>query len=83
MNNSILDKYCIVMIGYAVSRIGQVKKVTGRTVHVDWGNKTMIYINKDFKWIPVTREEIETKYRKNKFTPESLKRAEELGLAIR
>ncbi|GGD89533.1 hypothetical protein [Paenibacillus nasutitermitis] len=83
MNNSILDKYCIVTIGYAVSRIGQVKKVTPRTVHVDWGAKTMIYMNKDFKWIPLDKEEVEAKYRKSKFTPESLKRAEDLGMEIR
>jgi len=83
MNNSILDKYCIATIGYAVSGIGQVKKVKGRTVHVDWGHKTMIYINKDFKWVPLAKEEVEAKYRKNKFTPESLKRAEELGMDIR
>lgn len=82
MNNNLLDKYCIDMIGFAVSKIGIVKKVTNRTIHVDWGTKVMIYINKDFKWIPLTKEELEKKYKKNKFTADTLRRAESLGLVI-
>ncbi|TXK72369.1 hypothetical protein [Paenibacillus sp. N3.4] len=82
MNQQILDKYCVETIGYAVSKIGKIKKVTDRTIHVDWGTKVMIYLNKDFKWIPVTKEEIEKKYKKNKFTDAMLKRALELGFTI-
>jgi hypothetical protein len=82
MNNNLLDKYCIVMIGFAVSKIGIIKKVTNRTIHVDWGTKVMIYINKDFKWIPLTKEEVEKKYKKSKFTEETLRRAAALGLVI-
>lgn len=82
MNNNLLDKYCIDTIGFAVSKIGVIKKVTNRTIHVDWGHKVMIYINKDFRWIPLTKEEIEKKYKKNKFTEDTLRRATALGLVI-
>ncbi|NHN30224.1 hypothetical protein [Paenibacillus agricola] len=82
MNNNLLDKYCIDTIGFAVSKIGLIKKVTNRTIHVDWGTKVMIYINKDFRWIPLSKEELEKKYKKNKFTADSLRRAESLGLVI-
>ncbi|SFK72569.1 hypothetical protein SAMN03159341_101281 [Paenibacillus sp. 1_12] len=82
MNNSLLDKYCIDTIGFAVSKIGVIKKVTNRTIHVDWGHKVMIYINKDFRWIPLTKEELEKKYKKNKFTEDMLRRAAALGLVI-
>ena len=48
MNNSVLGKYCVVTIGHMVSKIGEIKKVNSRTIHVDWGSKVMIYTNKDF-----------------------------------
>jgi hypothetical protein len=83
MNNNILDKYCVDTIGFAISKIGTIKKVTNRTIHVDWGSKVMIYINKDFRWIPLTKEELEKKYKKNKFSQDALKRALALGLDIR
>ncbi|MFC5649287.1 hypothetical protein ACFPYJ_09120 [Paenibacillus solisilvae] len=82
MNNSILGKYCVVTIGHRVSKIGEIKKVNGRTIHVDWGHKVMIYMNKDFRWIPVTKEEIEETYKKSKFTEETLIRAAALGIEI-
>jgi hypothetical protein len=83
MNNSVLGKYCVVTIGHMVSKIGEIKKVNSRTIHVDWGSKVMIYTNKDFRWIPVAKEEIEEKYKKSKFTEETLNRAVALGIEIR
>lgn len=81
--NPIVDKYCINMVGYAVNEIGKVKKVSNRTIHVDWGTKVMIYRNQDFRWIPLSKEELEKKYTKSKFNEKSLKRAIELGLEIK
>jgi hypothetical protein len=82
MNNNLLDKYCVDTIGFTISKIGKIKKITNRTIHVDWGTKVMIYINKDFRWIPLTKEEIEKKYKKSKFSEDTLKRAAALGLVI-
>ncbi|NEW09495.1 hypothetical protein GK047_26505 [Paenibacillus sp. SYP-B3998] len=82
MNNTLLGKYCIDTVGYAVTKIGEIKKVTNRTIHVDWGHKVMVYINKDFRWVPVTKEEIEKKYKKNKFSQDALNRATSLGFVI-
>jgi hypothetical protein len=84
MNNNVVDKFCVKTVGASkvVTEIGKVKKVTNRTIHVDWGVKTWIYQNKDFPWIPLTKEEFEKKYKRNKFAEEAIKRAEELGLNI-
>ncbi|MCR8635121.1 hypothetical protein [Paenibacillus radicis (ex Xue et al. 2023)] len=82
MNTTILNKYCIDTVGFAVTKIGKITKVANRTIHVDWGFKSMIYINKDFRWIPLSKEEIEKKYKKNKFSADALKRALELGFEI-
>ena len=55
MNNSVQYwQYCVVMIGHMVSKIGEIKKVNSRTIHVDWGSKVMIYTNKDVRSIPVS-----------------------------
>ncbi|BBH22264.1 hypothetical protein Back11_36090 [Paenibacillus baekrokdamisoli] len=83
MKDSLLGKYCIVTIGHVVSKIGEIKKVNNRTIHVDWGHKVMIYLNKDFRWIPMTKEEIEQQYKKSKFTAETLNRAAELGIEMK
>ncbi|AZN40041.1 hypothetical protein [Paenibacillus albus] len=80
----ILNKYCVKTFGVsgAIKEIGLVKKVAGRTIHVDWGMKVWIYQNKDFQWIPISKEELEAKYRKHKFTEEALKRAAALGIEV-
>lgn len=84
MNNAVVDKFCVKTVGSSqvVTEIGKVTKVTNRTIHVDWGVKTWIYQNKDFPWIPLTKEEVEKKYKRNKYSEEAIKRAEALGLAI-
>jgi hypothetical protein len=84
MNNNVVDKFCVKTVGasHVVTEIGKVKKVTNRTIHVEWGVKTWIYQNKDFPWIPLTKEEVEKKYKHNKFVEDAIKRAEELGLDI-
>jgi hypothetical protein len=84
MNSNAVDKFCIKTVGASqvVTEIGKVKKVTNRTIHVDWGVKTWIYQNKDFPWIPLTKEEVEKKFNRNKFAEDAIKRAEELGLDI-
>lgn len=83
MNNAVVDKFCVKTAGASqvVTEIGKVIKVTNRTIHVDWGVKTWIYQNKDFPWIPLTKDELEKKYKRNKFSDEAIKRAESLGLA--
>jgi hypothetical protein len=82
--STMLDKFCVKTFGSTnlIIEIGMVKKVTNRTIHVDWGTKTWIYQNKDFRWIPLTKEELEKKYKKTKFSEDALKRAGELGLNI-
>jgi hypothetical protein len=84
MNQSVVDKLCVKTVGASqvVTEIGKVTKVTGRTIHVDWGVKTWIYQNKDFQMIPLTKEEFEKKYKRNKFSDDAIKRAEALGLTI-
>jgi hypothetical protein len=84
MNASVIDKFCVKTFGSTnvVTEIGKVKKVTNRTIHVDWGVKTWIYQNKEFPWIPLTMEEFEKKFKRAKFTEEASRRAEELGIAI-
>ncbi|QYR20955.1 hypothetical protein KZ483_24935 [Paenibacillus sp. sptzw28] len=81
----ILSKYCVKTFGSTnvVTEIGQVTKVASRTIHVDWGMKTWIYQNKDFRWVPLTKEEFEKKYKKAKFSEDALKRALVLGLDIK
>ncbi|MBC8081285.1 MAG: hypothetical protein H7X86_13145 [Gorillibacterium sp.] len=83
-NQSILGKFCAKTVGstIVVTEIGVVKKVTNRTIHVDWGKKTWIYQNKDFRWVPLTKDEFERKYQKNRFAEDAQKRAVELGLEI-
>jgi hypothetical protein len=84
MMSDMLNKYCAKIFGKSgvIIEIGTVKKVTNRTIHVDWGTKTWVYQNKEFKWIPLTKEEFEEKYKKPKFSDGALARAEELGLKI-
>jgi hypothetical protein len=84
MNNTVVDKFCVKTVGASqvVTEIGKVTKVTNRTIHVDWGVKTWIYQNRDFPWIPLTKEEVEKKYKRNKFAEEAVKRAGDLGLVI-
>jgi hypothetical protein len=84
MNNTVVDKFCVKTMGASqvVTEIGKVTKVTNRTIHVDWGTKTWIYQNKDFPWIPLTKEEVEKKYKRNKFAEDAIKRVEALGLTI-
>lgn len=81
----IVNKFCVKTFGTSslVTEIGKVTKVASRTIHVDWGMKTWVYQNKDFKWIPLTKEEVEKKYPKSKFTEDSLKRALAFGLEIK
>jgi hypothetical protein len=83
MNQTAVDRYCVKTAGASqvVTEIGQVTKVTNRTIHVDWGIKVWIYQNKDFPWIPLTKDEVEKKYKRNKFSADAAKRAEALGLA--
>ena len=78
--NTLLDKFCVKTFGSTklIIEIGLVKKVTNRTIHVDWGTKTWIYQNKDFRWIPLTKDELEKKYKIHKFSEDALKRAGEL-----
>jgi hypothetical protein len=82
--SELLNKYCAKTFGKTgvIIEIGQVKKVTNRTIHVDWGTKTWVYQNKDFRWIPLTKEEFEERYKKPKFSDGALVRAAELGLVI-
>jgi hypothetical protein len=83
MNQSAVDKFCVKTVGASqvVTEIGKVTKVTNRTIHVDWGVKTWIYQNKDFPWIPLSKDEVEKKYKRNKFSDDAIIRAEILGLA--
>jgi hypothetical protein len=83
--NDIVNKFCVKTFGSTsiITEIGKIKKVANRTIHVDWGTKTWIYQNKDFRWIPLTKEELEKKYRKNRFSEDALKRAVELGLELK
>ncbi|MWC27755.1 hypothetical protein [Paenibacillus sp. MMS18-CY102] len=80
----LVGKFCIKTFGSSetsvVMEIGVVKKVASRTIHVDWGKKTWVYQNKDFKFTALTKEEVEQKYRKRKFTDVTLQRAIELGI---
>lgn len=82
--SEMLNKYCAKIFGKTgvIIEIGVIKKVTNRTIHVDWGNKTWIYQNKDFIWVPLAKEEFEQKYKKPKFSDGALTRALELGLKI-
>ncbi|WP_053374120.1 hypothetical protein [Paenibacillus sp. FJAT-27812] len=83
--NDIVNKFCVKTFGSSnlVTEIGKVTKVASRTIHVDWGMKKYVYQNKDFRWIPLTKEEVEKKYPKSKFTEDSLKRALAFGLEIK
>jgi hypothetical protein len=83
MNQSAVDKFCVKTAGASqvVTEIGKVTKVTNRTIHVDWGVKTWIYQNKDFPWIPLNKDEVEKKYKRNKFSDDAIIRAESLGLS--
>ncbi|GGA10768.1 hypothetical protein GCM10008018_65060 [Paenibacillus marchantiophytorum] len=82
--SEMLNKYCAKLFGKTgvIIEIGVVKKVSNRTIHVDWGKKTWIYQNKDFIWVPLTKEEFETRYKKPKFSDGALIRAAELELKI-
>jgi hypothetical protein len=82
--SEMLNKYCAKLFGKTgfIVEIGVIKKVTNRTIHVDWGTKTWIYQNKDFIWMPLGKEEFEQKYKKPKFSEAALNRAVELGLKI-
>ncbi|MFC4778244.1 hypothetical protein ACFO9Q_15705 [Paenibacillus sp. GCM10023252] len=82
MKEDILNKYCVRTVGatQVVVDIGQVTKVASRTVHVNWGAKTYVYQNREFNWVPLSKEEFEKKYKKNKFSEEAKARALELGL---
>ncbi|MBP1960960.1 hypothetical protein J2Z65_000154 [Paenibacillus aceris] len=82
--SEMLNKYCAKLFGKTgfIVEIGVIKKVTNRTIHVDWGPKTWIYQNKDFKWMPLDKEEFEKIYKKPKFSEGALNRAAELGLKI-
>ncbi|MDF2815370.1 MAG: hypothetical protein K0Q81_1570 [Paenibacillus sp.] len=82
--NDMLNKYCAKTFGKTgvIIEIGKVSKITNRTIHVDWGTKTWIYQNKDFRWTPLTKEEFEARYKKPKFSDGALTRAQELGLEI-
>lgn len=83
--NDVVNKFCVKTFGSTslIIEIGKIKKVTNRTIHVDWGMKTWIYQNKDFKWIPLTKEEVEKKYRKSKFSEDALSKAVAFGLEIK
>ncbi|EFM10593.1 hypothetical protein PaecuDRAFT_2505 [Paenibacillus curdlanolyticus YK9] len=82
--SSLVGKFCIKTFGSSetsvVMEIGVVTKVASRTIHVDWGKKTWVYQNKDFRFTPLSKEEVEQKYRKRKFTDETLQRALALGI---
>ncbi|MBP3966477.1 MULTISPECIES: hypothetical protein [Paenibacillus] len=82
--SQMLNKLCVKTFNNTnvITEIGVVKKVNSRTIHVDWGKKVWVYQNREFRWVPVTEEEFLQKYGKNKFSPEALVRAEELGLNI-
>lgn len=84
--NDVVNKFCVKTFGSTSSliiEIGKIKKVTNRTIHVDWGTKTWIYQNKDFKWIPLTKEEVEKQYKKSKFSEDALSKALAFGLEIK
>lgn len=85
--SDMLNKFCVKTFGASnvVIEIGKIVKVNNRTIHVDWGKKPWVYQNKDFKWIPLTKEELETKYVKPKFnfSDDARKRALALGLEIK
>ncbi|WP_409345280.1 hypothetical protein [Paenibacillus sp. MBLB4367] len=85
MNKDMLNKFCVKTFGSPgiITEIGKISKVASRTIHVDWGKKTWVYQNKDFRWIPLTKEELEAKYKKSRFTEDSLNRAQSLGLDIK
>jgi hypothetical protein len=80
-----VNKFCVKTFGSTrlITEIGKVSKVLNRTIHVDWGTKTWVYQNKDFRWIPLSKEEFEKKYSKSKFSEDALKRAAALGLEIK
>ncbi|WNR46773.1 hypothetical protein [Paenibacillus roseipurpureus] len=82
--SEMVGKYCAKMFGKTgvILEIGVVKKVASRTVHVDWGKKTYVYQNREFTWVPLTKEEFEERYKKPKFSDTALVRAAELGLKI-
>lgn len=83
-NRSILGKLCVktAATGTVVTDIGVVSKVASRTIHVDWGKKTWVYQNKDFRFQPITPGEFATKYKKYKLADEVKARAAVLGLEV-
>lgn len=83
-NRSILGKLCVKTsaAGMVVTEVGVVSKVASRTIHVDWGKKTWVYQNKDFRFLPMTPGEFATKYKKYKLADEVKARAAVLGIEV-